>query len=354
MNDNIYIHSYENTQYLCSNNSYSYKNISYKYRNDGDSFSYNTITYKYSKNNNKNQEHRKTYKNTDVQKFPDEFRLIQKIFKFLENNEKTIIKSIINNCNKHYIELYDALLQISNIITPIMIIKNIKRDEDRQNWIANQIVKYIKNDLKINPTNEMRIVDIGGGNGNVLREINSVIKNKYGIETSPDNFICVETESDWVENYKFDNEYIKYSFWDNKNISIESNTADIVLCMVSLHHMNNETIEITLSEINRILKSGGYVLIKEHDASSQEVIRFIEWEHYLYHVLDNGYNNKIVNPSEFMSQNIDNFKSKNTWRYLLELNGFRYIETISRGLEKEKPIYDTNNITNLYWEIYQK
>lgn len=311
-------------------------------------------TYKYTKTQNKTQDYKKTYKNFNFQKPQDEFRLIQKIFRFLENNEKQLIKTIINNANNNYIEISSALTQISNIITPIMTAKNINRDEDRQNWIANQILKYITENIDIMPTNDLKIIDIGGGNGNVLREINSTLKTKYNVETMPNNFICVETQSDWVENYEFDNESIKYCFWDNNSIPIESNTADIVLCMVSLHHMSNETIQATLSEINRILKPGGYILMKEHDASSRTVTRFIEWEHYLYHILDKGYTRNFINPDEYISQNIDNFKSKNTWQRLFEENNFKYIESISRGLEKDKPIYDSNNVTNLYWDIYRK
>jgi hypothetical protein len=74
----------------------------------------------------------------------------------------------------------------------------------------------------------------------------------------------------------------------------------------------------------------------------------------LYHILDKGYTRNFINPDEYISQNIDNFKSKNTWQNLFEENNFKYIESISRGLEKDKPIYDSNNVTNLYWDIYRK
>lgn len=378
--NNKFSYFYENTSCNYTDTSYSYQNTKYRYNNN--SYSYQTTTYKYSNNQNTNNysnPHRKTHKNPQhYQKYPetqpkkqDESRLIQKIFKFLNYQDKNQIKNIINMVNSKQINLQHGLFNISNIVTPIMFTQNINRDSDRQNWIANQILTYITTTLQIQPSdklplcnekkqkmasNELKIVDIGGGNGNVLREINSAMKTKYNIQTKPENFICVETKSDWVENYAFDNESITYSFWDNESIPIESESVDIVLCMVSLHHMSDETIQTTIKEIRRILKPGGHVLIKEHDASCPEALRYIEWEHHLYHILDEGYERKIVNAEKYLNEHIDNFKSKEFWKTQFQTNGFVSVERTNRCLETgtERSIYDANNVTNLYWEIYRK
>ncbi len=371
-NNKQFSYSYQNTSYNYTDSSYSYQNTSYNYTDN--SYSYKNTSYKYTKNQTKTANtynntrntfttstpYNKTQKNysyaTTETKKQDETRLIQKIFRFLSYQEKKQIKFIIDSVNINQTNLQDALLHISSIVTPIMTIQNIKRDEDRQNWIANQILTYITNTLNVQPTENLKIVDIGGGNGNVLREINASMQSKYNITTKPENFICVETQSDWVESYKFDNETINYSFWNNEIIPIESNSIDIVLCMVSLHHMNDATIQTTISEIKRILKPGGHILIKEHDADTANALNFIEWEHHLYHILDKGYERIIVNPETYLEEHIDNFKAKAFWKNHFQTNGFKYIETTNRCLESgtESTIYDSNNVTNLYWEIYKK
>ena len=188
-------------------------------------------------------------------------------------------------------------------------------------------------------------MDIGGGNGNVLSNINNIIcSNK-------ENFICVETQNNWIENYNFNNTNISYIFWDNNNINVPDNSIDIVLCMVSLHHMPDELIQTVLININKKLKPNGLLLIKEHDLTYFSHF-FIEWDHYLYHILDSLYN-KNLNVEEYFNNNIHNFKNKNEWKNIITNYNFTFIDRKNRFLDNYFK-QDIKNLSCLYWDIYKK
>jgi ubiquinone/menaquinone biosynthesis C-methylase UbiE len=142
-------------------------------------------------------------------------------------------------------------------------------------------------------------------------------------------------------------------FWDNESLQIEDNSVDTILCMVSLHHMTDSTIETTLKEINRILKPGGMLLVKEHDANEMSK-KFIVLEHYLYHIMDSAYQHKVIDPDAYFDNCIDNFKSIREWRGLIEdIGGLNRKTTTNRFLDGPF-VNDNKNASNLYWEVYTK
>ena len=171
--------------------------------------------------------------------------LIHKIFKFLNNNEIKYIENLIKKAK----DLQNTKV-IMNKIYLMILNKNIVIDynKNRQNFISEKIYNYIFNDKLSFSKNTIKIVDIGGGNGNVLSNLNNIL------QINKENFLCIETQSDWIETYDFNNKNIKYLFWDNNTISIPDNSIDIVLCMVSLHHMSNDLINKVLLNIKRIIK----------------------------------------------------------------------------------------------------
>ena len=46
-------------------------------------------------------------------------------------------------------------------------------------------------------------------------------------------------------------------------LNIPSNSVDLVICLMSIHHFQDRV--VTLQEITRIMKPGGYLFIREHD-----------------------------------------------------------------------------------------
>jgi len=281
--------------------------------------------------------------------------LINKVFRFLTSKEKKYVcKKILSiMMEKEEIEKENMLKifldDLSYFINDKLFEKKVIQNDKRQEFIIDKISKYLMENNDIINRKTIKILDIGGGNGNILSGLKNIIWKNNNIN----NFICLETKTDWIENYDFNNSNIIYKFWDNKIIPIENNSVDIILCMVTLHHMNNQTINNLLNECYRILKKNGYLIIKEHD-STEDNLEYIYWEHHLYHILDFGYNNKVININEYMkTYKLYNFKSKEKWEGLINEHNFKLINRFNRFLDGEF-IKDNKNPSNMYWDIYQK
>jgi len=275
--------------------------------------------------------------------------LIYKIFKFTNGYDRMAIKKIINetpvnNANK----LKLNISKISTIILKYCQRQPLKRDEKRQDFITEKILNFL-NGIRPEIINEnLSIADIGGGNGDVISLMNILLSGRC------DNFVCVETATDWVESYSHNHDNILYKFWDNNVIDIPSNSCDVVMCMVSLHHMDENTVLNTMKEMKRILKKNGLVLIKEHDSDNLNVHRLIDWEHHLYHILDCAYENKSVDVNEYLNKIVHNFHSKHFWSRIFQENEFKFVTRTNRFLDGDYVENDPKNPTKLYWDVYSK
>ena len=128
--------------------------------------------------------------------------LVNKIFKPLAFKDKKYIKELIEKSKN----IKQTLQTISNIVTNEFIKMKCIRDEYRQDFIVSKILIFIRAYSQNRITEQTRFVDIGGGNGNVLQQMNStldLIEQKH-------NFICVETQTDWIETYDYNNKNISY------------------------------------------------------------------------------------------------------------------------------------------------
>ena len=267
--------------------------------------------------------------------------MINKIYKFLNNENKYFIKEIILS---NTMTILDKFEQIINIIRPIVKELRIEKDDERQDYIVSKILKYIGN------KNGRVFIDIGGGNGNILNKI-SISLSKDDPNIIKDNYICVETKTDWIESYDFSNKNIIYKFWDNKKINIPDKIADIILCMVSLHHIKDDILINVFDEIHRIIKPGGLIMIKEHDCIDNYDI--IEWEHNLYHILDMALLDKELDTVAYFNKSISNFKSADTWKNIIIKKGFKWLDRTNRFLDGPF-IDDIKNVSRLYWDIFYK
>jgi len=273
--------------------------------------------------------------------------LICKILRFMPQTEQKKIKNIIIYNN---LSIRDKLLNISQFMTNYVIKNGINKDENRQDFIIGKIHTYLTKKYPHLIQSNCNIIDIGGGNGNVLSGLKDKINGIYGTNY---NFICVETLTDWGEHYEFNNTNIQYKFFGTDfNFELPDNSIDIIMCMVSLHHMTNETISSIMQHIHRILKPNGIVLIKEHDATKDD-LKYIYWEHHLYHLLDCAFEWETIDIDHYFNNFIYNFKSKEQWTNCFNQFGFELVEIKNRFLEGHYH-FDPKVPTNLYWAVYKK
>lgn len=271
--------------------------------------------------------------------------LVRKLFKYDKQNPKfnTYTKQIYKIIEKTNLEknnIIRSMLEINDIINNSNIIK--PSSQPNHKWVASNIVNIIK---KYGFDKNVKIIDIGGGEGNILKIINEM----YNV--SNDNLYCVEQIGDWSEKYKFMNN-INYIFWDNININIEPNTVDVIIIMVSMHHMDDATLNNLLHNTKKILKNNGIVIIKEHDHNSK-ISRIIDWEHHLYHLLmSEDQMITLDNLDNYLETFVNNYKSKKEFDVLFRKYGYVGAEELNRYFQ---PLTNaiSFNPTNLYWKIYK-
>lgn len=261
--------------------------------------------------------------------------IISKVFHYMSYKDREQIEKW---CNELYLgEAMERIYELSKGYINNGLTKKIEKP-------PGYISRIIANKTFANENRTY--VDIGGGNGDVLSFMREhIVGNDV---SSKDNYVCVESSVHWAEPYSFNHDNIKYIFWDNNQMNIRSEFAHVVLCMVSLHHMDDNTIMNTLKEMRRILAKGGVVLMKEHDCYSPEIRRLIEMEHHLYHVRKMSIEKKSLDVEQYLSNIQFNFKSRTEWLRLFIQAGF-----VLRAWKNR--VLGTNplpNATQLFWGVF--
>jgi len=264
-------------------------------------------------------------------------QLLNKLLKNEYNKNLNKIKTRILNTKETIDDIIYSILYIDSLI------KSTKYHIKNKNyiWTSHQLINIIE---KFNYKSDVKIVDIGGGEGNILNYI-----GKFNQITN-NNLYVVEQQKEWAEKYKYSNN-INYIFWDNNYINIEADSIDIILIMVSLHHMIDKTIDNLMLNIKRILKKNGLIIIKEHNCITSEDKILINWEHHLYHILMSKNLNED-NLKKYLDQSIFNYKSIDEYNNIFSKYNFQSVMNLNRSFNLSMHD-DITNSTNLYWALYQ-
>ena len=114
--------------------------------------------------------------------------------------------------------------------------------------------KYISSWIMDN-VKEKVVLDLACGSGEITK-----LSHKYGAKISIGTDLAPITIENNKTNRSSDQESIFYILDDAENMSIPSNSIDVVICYGMLHHV---VLEQTIFEINRVLKPGGQVFAIE-------------------------------------------------------------------------------------------
>ena len=109
------------------------------------------------------------------------------------------------------------------------------RSRDRETDLNNKTIRKILS--IINPKSQ-KLIDVGCGNGYLIKKITNV-KNKYGCDVFDE------------KDFKF-SKYFKYSKQDIKNINFENQFFDTVICCHTIEHIPD--INKAINELKRIAK----------------------------------------------------------------------------------------------------
>ena len=194
---------------------------------------------------------------------------------------------------------------------------------------------------------KLRIIDVGGGNGDVLKNIGG------DLNISKRNLFCLESNKTGWEYVITNADNITYIFWDNINIpnTISSNSIDVVIIMVTLHHMNLSERNALFDNLNVLTKPGSLLILKEHDSQDTSDKFCIEWEHSIYAVITNPIATTNRDIKEIRKAYYEDYKSKKYWDTYICSYG--YTSGYS-GVFPCAPNKTYKNPTNLYWMVYVK
>ena len=288
--------------------------------------------------------------------------LVNKIMpRTMSRQSQTQIVRIINS-NK---PLVSSLEQIAHVmINNGMIQTNQEEDtssENRQTWISDKLIHYLS-DRHLLDSNST-VVDIGGGDGYVLANIGRAM----GI--AKENLICVEqnpSDSTWSEAYSFPNkDTITYDL-DGKFVPIKANAkvtldkpfVNIVILMVTLHHMSTPVVMQVIQSAYNMLIPGGVLLVKEHDISDRDSLHAVNWEHHLYHLTETKLQKETLTEelTDYVNNRyVANYRSKPEWNGLFSSCKFTLMDERTRVFDEiNNKHVDSKNATNLYWQVWQK
>lgn len=118
-------------------------------------------------------------------------------------------------------------------------------------------------------------VDIGCGDGLDLVALKSHYKTSVNI--------CVDISDNRDKQYK-ESKFVKVIL--GAPLDIPDASADLVIIFHSLHHMQ-EDVRYRLTDIARIVKKGGTILLKDHNIVDSKSAAAVDFEHFVYYASQN-------------------------------------------------------------------
>lgn len=308
-----------------------------------------TTIYNFSKENNETNEN-----NTNIFN-----RLVSLTMKRFNKNLHERVCNILSKNNTDDV-IYNDLYKLYNS-NANKIPRFVKRPNKNNETVA-VIMFHLKHFLKYEFEKKSieNYLDVGSGNGRFCKifgkELNLNNDNIHGIDIP-----SFSEQGDWNRN-NFANDIVFTTININDKYPYPDNKFDIITMKMVLHHIEN--IELTFTEISRVLRNDGYLIIIEHDVSTYLDYILCEIEH-LYYI--KVYNKKInykennnlsddINNIDNSSNNIDDIdklgyiKFRNLDENIKICNQFGFNELQSDFFyENSTNISPTRN----YWTILQ-
>jgi ubiquinone/menaquinone biosynthesis C-methylase UbiE len=183
-----------------------------------------------------------------------------------------------------------------------------KSSRDRGKKRADDVTKMLDAlGIKIDPG--CNYLDIGAGDGVITKSIASALntdsEHTYGVDI--EHWSGKENNSD-----TFQFEYVNGDDFTTRYID---NTFDVVTVFQTLHHIKDQ--HAVLREMHRITQPGGVVILREHNAKTENDVALCHLEHLIYGILADG-----LDTCSFTKEYYGDYKSNEQWTAMMETYGF--------------------------------
>lgn len=219
------------------------------------------------------------------------------------------------NKMSHYKLLRAKYIEIANQYKCPKLLMPEQCDSDRGENRLKSILKYVINrqprgQAKILPT---CYLDIGCFDGGITHAI-------------AQHFNLHKLQTHGVDIKEYPNTNITFTLYDGKTLPYSDNSFDLITCLMVLHHIPSENLAVLLSEINRIMKPNGVIILREHDVNNpnEKILLDLMHDFYDYVWKDTSADNIDEKSTEktIESQWITNYNSNNRWAELFNQTGF--------------------------------
>ncbi|MDD3687531.1 MAG: methyltransferase domain-containing protein, partial [Bacteroidales bacterium] len=198
------------------------------------------------------------------------------------------------------------------------VFQDIKVRKDEWAWIKKHLPS----------SNEITVLDIGCGNGALLKELSPIIINGLGLDTSS---AIIEKAREMNST----NTNLKFQCIDGPKLPAEDRSCDLVISLMSFRYLDWDPL---MDEIKRVLKPGGKVLIVDMVTVPP---RWYEYPSLLKFKLKH-YLQRFATP-EFYS-NLARLVSDPAWKEMLKHNPIRAEHEMKWYLESRFPRKKTQKI----------
>ena len=223
--------------------------------------------------------------------------------------------------------------------------------KDRAVHRVNRFMELLEK-LKTKPNN---LLDVGCSEGNITAELGKAL----GL---PPKSVC---GCDILPGSKVASDGFQYTQSQENKLPYENKKFDLVVCVMSMHHFRNPEM---FSELSRVCKEDGYLLIREHDCQPEErpwLPVALDIMHGMWSLVWPVVDGKEKEDEDFCQNYWAKYRSRQEWDNLLLSHGFR--SAISSG-ENEGRLFSkryqqcrtqsacegvTVNPMNVYHKLYQ-
>lgn len=234
-------------------------------------------------------------------KYPELFKSLVN-FCSSKTEKKKEVRVILDNSKSDqetYSNLFDIFAKTENVVSVYNSVftesELKKRSENRISDITGLLPQGFQ---------PKKILDFGTGDGSIL----IACRDFYNLKPTD----VVGLDKNLVKTKEF-------TFATDFNSVTEQ--FDLVLALMSIHHIEDQ--EKLISEIKRVLKPGGFLIIREHDVQAKETSVYIDIIHGIYS------SSLSAETKNFKDEYFANYSSRNDLRRVFKTYGLKLVKGTS-------------------------